>query len=804
MLIIIIILIIFLVYLLRNNISLQSLLNTNFNENFLIAVKDRQKIGTTDNEDGRQPKSTWKSGGMNYETCYSTETRNGNTTGRKGTYFCKQGGDSGEAIPGQGMYALDMSNYTIHPGRAIRGKPLKGNHSNAQGKAYTLNNDGVVTSETLTLAQSKALCDALKDKCAGFVMIIPVEGAYRGKTIFISSIDEGWEDPDNYAKKVKLSEIATNTISYVKKDVNYVEKAVPENKINTIADKYLNLSTCNWKSANRCIFRDYKYEQSNGTCRTNDGLSYNVDALKDYNEQALTDWLKALYNRDMGVNKLASEAVNVNEYIQRCKDVDGYEFLGTVDAPNPYNPPRQGDVRGRYVRITINNKDVNDNWLQLAEVQVISNNRNVALNKSASSSGNWPGSANSKANDGNNDGNWAHGSVYHSAPASGPHWPGDGNPAYWEVDLGDASITIDRVIVSNRTDGWNHRLNNWLLSIHDNNRSIVWARIYKDPPNSKVSIDISQANNDRNNPRVKDFSSTQFNRYFYNVSDTGYKSKLGRQSGCDEECHKNVCEGEKKKWLGDYQCRDYRAGEYEAEQIAKANASIQEDAFTVIYRGIAYRVLGNTHPINDNNLRSGSPNQRIPDGWRIAPDNADSKHVMQMGRWGVNGLITDSGHAYYTRITPNGYPNDEPIFGRNAHSMLTKTGDTYSPNCGPCAVLISRPASLNEDEYTVFYNGKLYKCLAGWKKNDPRIQCQTWFIDIPAGWRVADNNADSRHVIMTNAWGTHSMVVNDKRVYGTPSWNTGNFVDGWKHLIDLDATKGRIRYCMGSFLLVKI
>ena len=57
---------------------------------------------------------------------------------------------------------------------------------------------------------------------------------------------------------------------------------------------------------------------------------------------------------------------------------------------------------------------------------------------------------------------------------------------------------------------------------------------------------------------------------------------------------------------------------------------------------------------------------------------------------------------------------------------------------------------------------------------------------------------------MTNAWGTHSMVVNDKRVYGTPSWNTGNFVDGWKDYIDLDQTKGRIRYCMGSFLLVKI
>jgi hypothetical protein len=56
-------------------------------EFFIISVKDRQKVGTTDNEDGNQPKSTWKLGNRNYETCYSTETRNGNTTSRKGTYF---------------------------------------------------------------------------------------------------------------------------------------------------------------------------------------------------------------------------------------------------------------------------------------------------------------------------------------------------------------------------------------------------------------------------------------------------------------------------------------------------------------------------------------------------------------------------------------------------------------------------------------------------------------------------------------------------------------------------------------------
>ncbi len=72
-------------------------------EFFLISVKDRQKIGTSENDDGNQPKSTSKGGGLNYESCYSTETKNGNSTetknenstGRKVTYFCIQCIDGG-------------------------------------------------------------------------------------------------------------------------------------------------------------------------------------------------------------------------------------------------------------------------------------------------------------------------------------------------------------------------------------------------------------------------------------------------------------------------------------------------------------------------------------------------------------------------------------------------------------------------------------------------------------------------------------------------------------------------------------
>jgi len=137
-----IILLIFLIY----NKFINSLLINNTKEDFLITVKDRQKIGTIDNDDGNQPKSTSKAGGVNYESCYSTETRNGNTTvrhGKNGKYYCDNGIDAGEVIPADGLYSIDFSNYKIHHAKAVRGKALTGIHS-FSGKTYALNSDGIV------------------------------------------------------------------------------------------------------------------------------------------------------------------------------------------------------------------------------------------------------------------------------------------------------------------------------------------------------------------------------------------------------------------------------------------------------------------------------------------------------------------------------------------------------------------------------------------------------------------------------------------------------------------------------------
>jgi hypothetical protein len=58
-------------------IVLNYLNNTPEKEQFNAYYKDKQKVGTTEMDRGNQPHSTWKSGNLNYESCYKTDTRSG-------------------------------------------------------------------------------------------------------------------------------------------------------------------------------------------------------------------------------------------------------------------------------------------------------------------------------------------------------------------------------------------------------------------------------------------------------------------------------------------------------------------------------------------------------------------------------------------------------------------------------------------------------------------------------------------------------------------------------------------------------
>ncbi len=95
---------------------------------------------------------------------------------------------------------------------------------------------------------------------------------------------------------------------------------------------------------------------------------------------------------------------------------------------------------GRYVRISLPRRGT----LTLAEVQVFSDGRNVALRGKASQSATSHGGVASRAIDGNTDGVYGNGSQTHTPENSRNPW--------WEVDLG-GEFPIDSIVVFNRTEG---------------------------------------------------------------------------------------------------------------------------------------------------------------------------------------------------------------------------------------------------------------------------------------------------------------------------------------------------------------
>lgn len=119
---------------------------------------------------------------------------------------------------------------------------------------------------------------------------------------------------------------------------------------------------------------------------------------------------------------------------------------------------------GRYVRIEL----PREGTLTLAEVQVFSNGRNVALQGKASQSSTANNGVASRAIDGRTDGNWSSGTLTHTREAENHPW--------WEVDLG-APKSIDSIVVWNRTDDLlGGRLHGFTLTVLDENRREIFKQ----------------------------------------------------------------------------------------------------------------------------------------------------------------------------------------------------------------------------------------------------------------------------------------------------------------------------------------
>ena len=121
-------------------------------------------------------------------------------------------------------------------------------------------------------------------------------------------------------------------------------------------------------------------------------------------------------------------------------------------------------VTGRFVRIELPG---NDRILSLAEVQVLSNGKNVALRQKASQSSTDHGGEAKRGVDGGTSGVYGMARMTHTNQENSP---------WWEVDLGQ-EYPIDSVTIWNRTEeNFGKRLDGFTLSVLDNNRQPVAVR----------------------------------------------------------------------------------------------------------------------------------------------------------------------------------------------------------------------------------------------------------------------------------------------------------------------------------------
>ena len=119
-------------------------------------------------------------------------------------------------------------------------------------------------------------------------------------------------------------------------------------------------------------------------------------------------------------------------------------------------------VEARYVTVDIPREQAT---LSLAEVEVFSNGKNVALGGKAEQTDTaWGGEAR-RAIDGNTSDKYSHNTITHT--------PENLADPTWEVDLG-ASYPVEKIVVWNRGDGFAQRLDGVRVTLSDAGRNIVW------------------------------------------------------------------------------------------------------------------------------------------------------------------------------------------------------------------------------------------------------------------------------------------------------------------------------------------
>ncbi len=182
--------------------------------------------------------------------------------------------------------------------------------------------------------------------------------------------------------------------------------------------------------------------------------------------------------------------------------------LKGFDSGQPSEPIA---VRPRFLRIELTGRNI----LSLAEVQVLSDDQNIAPTGTASQSSDDHAGVADRAIDGETNGN------YHEAN-SVTHTRNEDNP-WWELDLGEAK-QFDSVQIWNRTDKqYSSRLRDFKLVLLDENREVLF-RASPNFPNPNVSVTIPQTVSKFDLVAPLPIANVQANRFSANRYRSGYPS----------------------------------------------------------------------------------------------------------------------------------------------------------------------------------------------------------------------------------------------------------------------------------------
>lgn len=108
---------------------------------------------------------------------------------------------------------------------------------------------------------------------------------------------------------------------------------------------------------------------------------------------------------------------------------------------------------------------------------------NRARGKPTSQSSTDEGGVSARAVDGNTNGNWGAGSVTHTATSSRP---------WWSVDL-QQTISVDKVVIWNRTDCCSSRLSNFNVELRDATGATIQTRTITGVAGQKTVVDFAGA-----------------------------------------------------------------------------------------------------------------------------------------------------------------------------------------------------------------------------------------------------------------------------------------------------------------------